>query len=180
MFTRKRRRICGSDVIAVVLYFTGMLILAVIDQLTKVWAADSLSKIGSVPILGEFLKFTYTENTGAAFSMLQGKRIFLILFPAVLTLAALIIIVTQHFKSVLFNISLVLLSAGGIGNLIDRIFRGYVIDFIDFNAIHFAVFNVADICVTLGVALLIIDILMHEGNSGRRNYSSGIFTRRRF
>lgn len=166
--------------IAVTLYCILILVLVAADQLAKLWAVNSLSKLGSVPVVGNIIKFTYAENTGAAFSMLEGKRILLILFPAVLTVVSLIILFSRRFKSVPLDISLALISAGGIGNLIDRIRQGYVIDFIDFNIIHFAIFNVADTCVSIGVVLLIMYLLIHEGNFGGRKSKGGIFTGRRF
>lgn len=166
--------------IAVILYCIAVLVLVAADQITKYWAVNSLAGRDSVPVIGDYLRFTYAENTGASFSMLSGKRAFLVIFPAVVLIAILVVIISHRLKSVKWNIPLVLIAAGGIGNLIDRIRLGYVIDFIDLHAINFAIFNVADTCVTIGVALLIILFLWHEGVFKRRKSRSGIFTRRKF
>ncbi|MEG6572596.1 signal peptidase II [[Clostridium] cellulosi] len=170
----------SRDVIAVILYCIAVLALVAADQLTKYWAVNSLAEQGSVPVIGDFLRFTYIENTGASFSMLAGKRTLLIVFPAVVLTAVLVVIISHRIKSVKWNISLVLILAGGIGNLIDRIRLGYVVDFIDLHTIHFAIFNVADTFITIGVALLIILFLWQEGVFKRRKTKSGIFTRKKF
>lgn len=167
----------NHSIFAVVLYFIAIAALIAVDQLTKFWVLSRLSTVGSMPVIGNFIKFTYAENRGAAFSILQGKRIFLIAVPAVLSLACIVVIISRRIESVLGNISLALIAAGGIGNLIDRCIRGYVVDFIDFNVIHFAIFNVADSCVTIGVVLFLIFALTSESNHKRRS-KSDIFTRR--
>jgi signal peptidase II len=168
------------DIIAVVLYILGMIALVGADQLTKHWVVSYLSKVFTMPVIGDFIRFTYISNNGAAFNIMSGQRVFLIVVPALLSLVCIGVIVSRRLDSVLGDISLMLISAGGFGNLIDRAVRGYVVDFIDFNAIHFAVFNVADSCVTIGVILLVLYVILREGNFGRRKQKSGIFTRRRF
>lgn len=157
------------------LYFIAVAALVALDQLTKFWVVSRLAKVGSMPVIGDYVRFTYAENRGAAFSILQDKKIFLIAVPAVLSLACIAVIISRRIKSKLGNISLALVAAGGIGNLIDRCVRGYVVDFIDFNVIHFAIFNVADSCVTIGVVLFIIFALKGESNHRRRS-KSDIFT----
>lgn len=175
-YYRRRNR----NVIAIILYLLGIMVLTAVDQFTKLWVVSRLAGIGSMPVIGNFIKFSYAENTGAAFSTLQGQRVLLIAVPALLSAVCIGVIISRYLDSVLGNVSLMLIAAGGIGNLIDRITRGYVVDFIDFNAIHFAIFNVADSCVTIGVVLLLIFVLIRESNLGRRKSKSDIFTRRRF
>jgi signal peptidase II len=162
----------------VILYFLGMAVIIAADQIVKLWVLNDLSKIGSMSVIGDFLKFTYVPNKGAAFSILEGKRLLLIIVPAIFTLAFIVILALQKIDSVLGNVSLMLIAGGGIGNLIDRIRLGYVVDFIDLNKINFAIFNIADTCVTVGVILLIIFIFTHEAALGRGKSKSGIFTRR--
>ena len=166
--------------IAVILYFICMAVLIAADQLTKLWVVKNLIKLGSMSVVGDFLKFSYVTNTGAAFSRLQGKMALLIAVSLILSAVCIGVIISRKLDSVLGDISLVLISAGGIGNLIDRVARGYVVDFIDLNTIHFAIFNVADSCVTVGVVLFVIFVLMREASVGRRKPKSDIFTRRRF
>lgn len=154
--------------IAIILYALGILLLAFVDQLTKLWAVTYLEKVGSVPVLGDYLRFTYVTNKGAAYNILQGQTVFLIAVPAVLSAVCIGIIVSRRLHSVLGDISLMLIAAGGVGNLIDRITRGYVVDFIDFNIIHFAIFNFADSCVMIGVVLFIIFVLLREKKAGEK------------
>lgn len=186
-YERKNKK---NNVIAVSLYILGIVLFVVFDQLTKQWAVNSLQKVGTIPVIGNGVRFTYTENIGAAFSVLQGQRILLLIVPGLLSLFVLCVIVSRKLDSVLGDISLMLIVAGGIGNIIDRARLGYVIDFIDFHVINFAIFNVADSCVTIGAALFIIFIICKEAagskKSGGRSHSNGrshskgaIFTRRR-
>jgi signal peptidase II len=115
------------------------------------------------PLLGDFVDLTYVRNNGAAFSILQDHRILLIALPALL-IAVGLVYVTRHRKDrsnfMLTSLSLVI--AGGLGNLIDRVMTGYVIDFIDFR--FWPVFNFADICVTVGCVLLCIYVVFLDKN----------------
>jgi signal peptidase II len=105
----------------------------------------------------------YVENTGAAFGILQGKRAFLILFMALL-LSALIVYIFLNRKSsppaVLTGLSLV--AGGGLGNLLDRIRLGYVVDYLEFQPFSFPVFNLADISVCAGCGLLLLYFVLTE------------------
>ena len=125
-----------------------------LDQLTK-WLAVSLLKgQESFPIWKEVLHLTYVENRGAAFGMFSDQRW---IFMTVSTVALVALgFYLLHFtpKSRMMQYSLAMIIGGGIGNMIDRIALGYVIDFIDFTLIDFAVFNVADSFVTVGAFLL--------------------------
>lgn len=111
------------------------------------------------------LSFTYVENRGAAFGMMTGKQIFLI----VVTIVALIYLIYKYYKDVrkskdkLLKAGFILIISGAIGNLIDRIFLGYVIDFIKLEFIDFPVFNFADIYVSIGCIIISFYILFkHE------------------
>jgi signal peptidase II len=105
----------------------------------------------------------YVENTGAVFSLLQGKRVFLILFAA-LMIAAIVVYVFLHRKSIrplaLAGLSLVV--GGGLGNLIDRVRLGYVVDYIEFQPFSFPVFNFADISICTGCGLLLLYVAAAE------------------
>ena len=137
----------------------------VADQLTKFWAADVLRNGESIKIIGNFLRFTYAENRGAAFSILQNQRIFFL----VITVIMLIILGVIYFKnknmSKLSKLSIAMIAGGAIGNFIDRLRLGYVIDFIDvrFGSFYnFPVFNIADSVVVCGTILMIILILFNK------------------
>lgn len=131
-------------------------VLAVIDQLTKQIVVNEIKPLGSVPIISindtEWLNFTYCENTGMSFSLLEGQRIILIAVPVLLIIAVSWVIFKGKLNSERLDIliSLSALAGGGLGNLIDRVFQGYVVDFIDVRIINFAIFNFADICAVCG------------------------------
>ncbi|MDR2559514.1 MAG: signal peptidase II [Oscillospiraceae bacterium] len=144
-------------------------VLIGIDRLTKWLAVINLNEPGkprSVNIINinntNILNFTYVENTGAAFSVLQGQRLFLIITTSLLVMGVLIFLLTDRLKSKLMIAALTLIVAGGAGNLIDRVFYGYVVDFIDFEIINFAIFNFADICVVTGVFLGVFATIKEE------------------
>jgi signal peptidase II len=170
----------NTSVFAVILYLIGLAGLIAADQITKLWAFNYLQKIGSMPVVSDYLEFSYAQNSGAAFSILQGRKIFLIAVPLIFSAVCIGLIISRRLKSPLANISLVLITAGGVGNLIDRILRGYVVDFIYLAKINFAIFNVADSCVTVGVVLLVLYLLINDGTFGRRKNRSEIFKNRRY
>lgn len=136
------------------------IVLAGADQYIKHWVAVNLA--GGLPM--QFIKFGdtevinlhYYENTGAAFSMLEGKTGFLSVVTAIALLAGVFLLVSKTVKNKLLIWSIALMLGGGIGNLIDRIFRGYVIDYIEIKLFQFAVFNFADCCVVIGAIMLMI------------------------
>ncbi len=140
------------------LYLVIIAILAGIDQLTKMQVSLFVGDNGSVEFLFGLFRLTYVENTGVAFSMFSGKTDVLSVVTAVIlagTLCALFVHRKGKKKPALLVISLILINAGGIGNLIDRVFNGYVVDFIEPLFIDFAVFNFADCCITVGAFMLL-------------------------
>ena len=134
--------------------FTAVLIFA--DRLSKVMAAKYLVDGTVMTVIPYFLGLRYLENTGMAFSMLSGKTVFL----AVITAAALIIMAyflfVKNYGERFERFCFILIFAGGVGNLIDRVFQGYVIDYFEFLFMDFAIFNVADVYVCVGVGLYAI------------------------
>ena len=140
-----------------------IIVLAVIlDQITKILAVTHLADIQTMPIIEDVLHFTYVENRGAAFGMLADHRwVFMIL--SVVGIAGLFIWQCINRRDILWNrIALSFIIGGGIGNMIDRVALGYVIDFIDCRFIDFYVFNVADSFVCVGCAMYVIGILWQE------------------
>ena len=136
-------------------------LLIAIDQLTKIWAVSQLHNADRViPVIDGVFEFRYTENPGVAFSMLEGQR--WIFIPITILVGGLILVMMLRSplrKYRLFNITSVLILAGAIGNLIDRIAFGYVIDFLYFRLIDFPIFNFADCCVVIGAFLLFFFVL---------------------
>ncbi len=135
-------------------------LLVGLDQLTK-WLTVVYLKNGEpLTVIPKVLEFTYVENEGAAFGMLQGGRWFFVVLTTILMIALGVFVLTGQFRRFrMFNISATLVLAGGIGNLIDRAIQGYVVDMIRVTFIDFPVFNVADCCVVVGSILLLIFFL---------------------
>ena len=138
--------------------FMLFVILVIADQLTKHLAVVRLKNQAAYNLINGILEFNYLENRGAAFGIFENMRwMFLLGTGLILVLA---VFLFRRFpkkrKYLPFFISLTMIAAGGIGNLIDRLRLGYVIDFFYFSLIDFPVFNVADIYVTVGVALFAI------------------------
>ncbi len=136
------------------IYYFIILALIGIDQISKYFVKTGMDYNQSIPLIDGIFHLTYIRNFGAAFSILQGKQIFLIVITFV-TLAVILIFIIQRRKKNHWMLSLALsfIEGGGFGNLIDRIRLGYVVDFFDFRV--FPVFNVADICVCCGCGLLV-------------------------
>ena len=135
--------------------------IVLLDQLTKYLVRSLLSVGQTIPVLGDFFCITYVRNTGAAFSMLQGHRFLLVLLPILVVAGALWYFYKEQNQHWLFYTSWSLIIAGGIGNLIDRIWLGWVTDMLDFS-IFPPVFNVADIGVTVGCGAFILYIMLEE------------------
>ena len=133
------------------------------DQLIKVWAVNELAGGSSrefIKIAGkQIVNLTYTENQGAAFSIMSGKQWFTVGFASAALIIFAVYIIKNYRKSRPAMILSAMVISGGIGNLIDRVRIGYVVDYIELKIFKFAIFNFADICVTVGVFLLMIYIL---------------------
>lgn len=139
-----------------------IIILTAIDQISKMFICR-INEVAIVDytVIKGFFHITYTQNYGAAFSILQGKRYYFI----IITFVVLAILIWYFYKEKpqkTEKLSIILIISGAIGNLIDRIINGFVIDFLDFNIFgyDFPVFNIADCYITIGIGLLIIIELM--------------------
>jgi len=135
---------------------TGLLL---IDLLTKKWAETALAPVETMPLVEGIIGLRYAENTGAAFSAFAGATVWLSLISLAVCTVVLVYVVRHPEMGRLEHLSLSMVLSGGIGNLIDRIARGYVVDFFEFQFVDFAVFNFADIFITVGAALLFIALL---------------------
>ncbi len=135
-----------------------------IDQLIKHWAFTQLQQLPTIPLIQDVLHLTYSENRGAAFSMLYGKTELLILMNTILLLVLLYLLLKKKFPHPFAMGSITMIFAGGLGNMIDRFIRegSFVVDYIDFRLINFAIFNFADICVVCGTFLLLFYMLFEE------------------
>lgn len=142
------------------------IILVVADQLIKIWAINELKPVKVMDFIHvgslDIMDLRYVENTGAAFSSFSGARWFLVGLVIVMLIGLTIFVVKYKYKHPFFMISAVMVMAGGIGNLIDRVRFGYVVDYLDVKLFNFAVFNFADICVVLGAIFLLIFLFWIE------------------
>ncbi len=160
------------------LSFAGIVLLAAIDQLIKYWAIHVLQPLGTMPFLHigslEILDLTYLENDGAVFSSFSGMRWFLIVVTVALMVFCVYWLIRHGDRSRLLTSSLILIVGGGIGNLIDRLFRGgLVVDYLEVKLFRFAVFNFADCCVVIGVILFAIYFLFIEPKLDKEKKAEG-------
>ena len=140
-----------------------LLILTVIDRVTKLWAANTLKDKEAIPIIRNIAEFHYLPNgnTGAAFGMLSGHRIlFLVIAIVVVGLILFMLYNMPHAPQYrMIEILLIFIAAGGAGNMIDRFIQGYVVDFIYISCINFPIFNVADMYVSVCTVILALIVL---------------------
>ncbi|MBQ1271111.1 MAG: signal peptidase II [Clostridia bacterium] len=140
------------------IYFISAALMIIVDQLIKYWAVTELAPIGNINIIKGFFHLTYVENSGAAFSMLEGKQTFFIIITFAAFFLFYYIYKTGIVSGRLANWAGTFVAGGAIGNFIDRLRLGYVIDMFNFELIDFPVFNFADICITIGGALFVLII----------------------
>lgn len=145
----------------VIIFVISVILLVALDQFTKYLAVANLKGKNPFVIIDGVFEFFYLQNTGAAWGVLSGGRILLLVLTLVVMVVILAIIyITPCEKKYLpFRMFLILLGAGAFGNFVDRMMNGYVCDFIYFKLINFPIFNVADIYVTISMGLLIVLIL---------------------
>ncbi len=152
--------------------YYGYVILAVLlilgDQLTKLAVRTGIPLGGSVPFIPHVLDLTYVQNTGAAFSILRTHTWLLTLISAAVVLAMCALIIKGFFKNALGRWAAALVLAGGMGNLIDRVVFGFVTDMFKTTFMDFAVFNVADCCITVGVPLLFLYVWFYVGRDEKK------------
>lgn len=141
------------------------ILVLIIDILTKQLVINTMIEHQSIPIINNFFSITYAKNTGVAFSFLEGKVPLIIIATTII-----IIIILKYIKSTnpnkLESICYGLLLGGSIGNLLDRIIYGYVIDFLDFNICGYSypIFNLADTFIVIGIFILIIFSFIESRN----------------
>lgn len=142
------------------IYILIIILGLILDRVSKIYAINNFIEN---PISGKILNFTYLENRGAAFGILQNNRFFfLILTIAIVGFLIYYFIKNYKKNNKILNIAIAFIIAGALGNFYDRLFNAYVVDFIEFAFVKFPVFNVADIFVTLGSGLLIIYMIFFD------------------
>ncbi|UJS28728.1 signal peptidase II [Macrococcoides canis] len=140
------------------------IVLILVDQLTKYMIVKSMEIGECISIIGDILKITSHRNYGAAWGMLQNQMIFFYIITVIVLIALCYFYYKEAADNLLMQSGLMLIFAGAIGNFIDRLFRGNVVDFIDTKIINydFPIFNVADSCLTIGVFILLYELLFNQ------------------
>jgi signal peptidase II len=133
-----------------------ILILAMLDQFTKILVLRFIPFQESIPVIPNFFSLTHVYNTGAAFGMLHDSNLFFVLLATLAFVA--LIVMRKHFQGGLMQTGWILLLAGIIGNVTDRLRLGHVVDFLDFQfgSYHWPSFNVADSCICIAATLFLL------------------------
>ncbi len=140
--------------------------MVAVDQLIKYWALVSLQTVGTIPLWEGVFHLTYVENRGMAFSLLQGQRWFFVVSTLVILVAIVFALRKGYVQTKIGEWALVLCAGGAIGNFIDRLRMGFVVDLFDFRLIHFPVFNFADICVVFAAILFFYYMMFQHKEEG--------------
>ena len=141
-----------------------MLLTVAADRVTKVLAKRRVLRGALIPGV---VSFRSVRNSGMAFSMLSGHFWLLTVFTALLIAGILAYLISRPGEAPLLRAGLWLIAGGGLGNLYDRVTMGSVIDFIELDFVHFAIFNVADVCICAGAALVLLAAWRSERGKGR-------------
>ncbi len=152
-------------------------VLAFLDQMVKVAVYNWLRPVGDLPLIEGVIHLTYLENRGMAFGMMEGQKWLLIWVTAFVLLLLIAAIILGKIRKTSTLVTTAVIIGGGVGNLIDRVYRGYVIDYINLEIINFAIFNLADICVTCGTAVLLVilarEMIQEEKETKARKAAKG-------
>lgn len=152
--------------IVFLLQLVAAAVLALVDQLIKKAAVTSLKGQDGIVLIKNVLGLTYAENTGAAFSAFSDSTITLSVVTLLMLVAVVAFLFFAKISNKAVNVGVTMILGGGVGNLIDRFAQGYVVDYIETLFVDFPVYNFADICVTVGVAIvcvcLIYDMIKEE------------------
>ena len=143
------------------MYEVIVAILIGLDQIIKYWALNYLQVVESIPVINNIFNLTYVENRGAAFGMLQNNQTIFIVVAAIASCYGIYYLHTKKMNNI-GKIGIILVISGAIGNLIDRVRLGFVVDYLDVHIIWNYVFNLADCFVVVGTILLCIYIITSE------------------
>ena len=144
--------------------FVSILLLILLDQAVKGYVVKEIPLGGMRRFIPKVVSLTYLKNSGAAFSMLENQQWFFTIITLI-AMGAAFVYLYRHIKgSIWLLLGLTLIISGGIGNFIDRLRQGFVVDMFHLDFMNFAIFNVADIYLTIGVGLLLIYLLREESH----------------
>ena len=144
--------------------FISILLLIILDQAVKGYVVKEIPLGGMRRFIPKVVSLTYLKNSGAAFSMLENQQWFFTIITLI-AMGAAFVYLYRHIKgSIWLLLGLTFIISGGIGNFIDRLRQGFVVDMFHLDFMNFAIFNVADIYLTIGVGLLLIYLLREESH----------------
>jgi signal peptidase II len=150
----------------IVLFWMTAILVVVLDQATKA-GVDKITDAGPTVLIPGILNLTYVENTGAAFSIGQGGGAFFVVVAVAFLIGSLYLVWKEKELPIQLVVSIGLVAGGGMGNMIDRVMQGFVTNFLSAAFIDFPVFNVADICVTVGIFVSVIGYWIWESQRER-------------
>lgn len=148
------------------------LLIIILDQVVKYLVVNNLSQMDSVTFIPHILSFIYVKNTGAAFSIFSDRTEILGIISVLFCIAVILYWRVKKPQSKILKLALMLLFSGAFGNAIDRIIRGFVVDFIETTFVKFPVFNIADISITFGTAFLMIYLLFFDKDGVKNGENS--------
>lgn len=143
-------------------WFVLVSLLIILDQISKLWIVEHIALNEIKTVIPNIVSLTYLRNYGAAFSILQNQQWLFSLITIVVITAAIYYLIKQNNASLWMKLALILIISGGIGNFIDRLRLGYVVDMVHLDFINFAIFNVADSYLSIGVFLLVLALWREE------------------
>ena len=159
-------------------YFWYILIIQAIiifDQWVKYWVVHNLkTTYATAPLIQGIVELRYAVNYGAALGMMENYRWIFMTTTFIMIIAAQYLLFSGKLKRPLLYIPAICVIGGGIGNMIDRLFRGYVVDMFNFQFVNFAVFNIADIFITAGAALIALYVIVSEIEVYKRKKKSNV------
>ncbi|MFP8864672.1 signal peptidase II [Enterococcus faecalis] len=145
-----------------VLYFLISALLVGLDQWSKYLTVQNISLGETKEFIPGFLSLTHLRNTGAAWSLLEGKMIFFYVITVIVSVVIIYLLIKNYKKSIWYSVGLSFVLAGAIGNFIDRVRLGYVVDMLQTDFMNFPIFNVADSTLVVGVICIFIYLILDE------------------
>lgn len=161
-----------KTILTIIVEVLLILVFVSVDLLTKTFIYEPIDAgAPDIVLINNILKFTAVQNTGASFGIFKGNAIILAIVSLIIIIVVFIIQMFSltKLKDKTFRFGLILIVAGGIGNIVDRFLLGHVRDFIYFELIHFPVFNIADSCLTIGCVLIIIYVIIYYVKDCKKN-----------
>ena len=145
-----------------VVYFLISALLVGLDQWSKYLTVQNISLGETKEFIPGFLSLTHLRNTGAAWSLLEGKKIFFYVITVIVSVVIIYLLIKNYKKSIWYSVGLSFVLAGAIGNFIDRVRLGYVVDMLQTDFMNFPIFNVADSTLVVGVICIFIYLILDE------------------